>query len=213
MAEAKLSEIRNLKEKATALRKREQYDRALATLDEAIHLLDDLRHTTDTKEIRTELADTHGMIGGVHRRQQDLYAALAAYRRGRQIEDIDKASTYNLSNEITLGIATEGVSPTEPNMRNDLEIAIERLTAETQGRRKDEWWAWSDLAQFYLLANKLDQARDSYSKALARTGVTTDEIHRHATILQELASRIADKAPEISNNIRKAITDLTQYQR
>jgi hypothetical protein len=56
--------------------------------------------------------------------------------------------------------------------------------------------------------NELDQARDCYAKGLNKTGAAPDEIKRHVTVLEELADKIADKAPEISNNIRVLINEL-----
>src|SRR5688500_11303579 len=92
MTDTRLNEARDLKERATALRKRGQLDRALSVLDQAIKLLTQLRLEADTTEIRTELADTYGMIGGVRRRQHEPKAALEAYREGRKFEEIDKES-------------------------------------------------------------------------------------------------------------------------
>jgi tetratricopeptide (TPR) repeat protein len=186
----------------------------LSTLDQAIRELNALQAESNVteslaKEIRGEIADTFGMKGGVYRRKQELQNALDAYKKGRAIENIDKQSTYNLSNVITLSITFEGRSPTESDLREDIQHAIKHLETETQGPRKDEWWAWSDLGQFYLLSNNVAKARESYIQGLKLTGATRDEIDRHVEVLKELAKKTAEKTPEIAENIRAVINELT----
>ena len=214
MTDPRLDEARALKKKATALRNRGQLPRALETLDEAIRILEPLPADADVsaavvKEVRAELADTLGMKGGTFRRAGDLDAALAAYTAGREIEVADQQSTYNLANVIALRITHEGRSPEDPAIRADLARAIAHLEAETSGPRSDEWWAWSDLAQFYLLTGEPGKARASYATATTKTGATAEEIKRHAAVLEELERKTAASAPEIAKTIRAAIDELT----
>ena len=213
MIETELKEVRALKEDATAFRNLGQLPRALSTIKKAIKILEALLvepgvTANQAKDIRSELADTFGMKGGIHRREPALHEALAAYRKGRDIEVIDKQSTYNLSKVITLSITLEGRSPTDPDIHQDLQRAIEHLKAETEGPRKDEWWAWADFAQFYLLVNEPDKARACYAQARNKTGATAEEIKRHVVILEELAASTVKKAPEISRNICAVIKEL-----
>jgi tetratricopeptide (TPR) repeat protein len=215
---AVLKEAQALKGNATALRNLEDYDKAQQSLDKAIALLssalDEVRPSAPSaRELRAALADTFGMKGGVFRRSGDIAAALAAYREGRSLEDIDKESTYNLSNVIALSVTAEGRSPSgDPALRKDIESAIERLERATKGSRKDEWWAWSDLAQFYLLHNEPDMARLSYTNG-KEAGPTKKEIQRSIAILEELAGCLTVTAPEIAANIRTAITKLSEWLR
>jgi tetratricopeptide (TPR) repeat protein len=214
MAESGLDQARDLKKKATALRNRGQYDRAQQTLDEAVKLLSALLEggelpAREAKEIRAELADTFGMKGGVFRRAGNLSAALAAYREGREVEKIDQESTYNLSNVITLSVTQNERSLNDPTLREDVARAIEHLKREVAGPRRDEWWAWSDLGQFYLLHNEPDKARLCYSNGRRRAGPTAEEIKRHIAILAELAEHAAASVPEIAANIRAEITELS----
>jgi tetratricopeptide (TPR) repeat protein len=208
------NEVRALKARATALRNRGQFERAQEALDRAIHILEALRGEPATpavaKEIRAELADTHGMKGGIFRRAGNLAEALGAYRRGREIEVQDLESTYNLSNTITLSITQERQSPEDPRIRADLARVIELLQVQTAGPRSDEWWAWSDLAQFHLLNGNPDAARACYAKAISGTGATADEIKRHVAILRELEQVAEETAPAIAQSLRSAITDLTR---
>jgi tetratricopeptide (TPR) repeat protein len=208
------NEVRALKARATALRNRGQFERAQEALNRAIRVLEGLRDAPETpaaaKEIRAELADTHGMKGGIFRRAGSLVEALAAYRRGREIEVQDQESTYNLSNTITLSITQERQSPEDPGIRADLARVIDLLQAQTAGARSDEWWAWSDLAQFHLLNGDPDAARACYAKAISGTGATADEIKRHVAILRELEQVAEANAPTIAQSIRSAIIDLTR---
>jgi tetratricopeptide (TPR) repeat protein len=209
------NEVRALKARATALRNRGQFERAQDALNRAIRILEGVRDAPETpaamaKEVRAELADTHGMRGGIFRRAGNLVGALAAYRRGRDIEVQDQETTYNLSNTITLSITLEHQSPEDPRIRADLARVIELLRIQTAGSRSDEWWAWSDLAQFHLLNGDPDAARECYAKAIRGTGATADEIKRHVAILRELERVTEATAPAIAQSIRSATIDLTQ---
>lgn len=202
--EDKLKEIKSLKRKATALRNREEFLRAIEVLDIAIKKLDSLRKEEDDKNLRAELSDTYGMKGGVYRRmggKDNLEIALKMYLKGKDIENIDKISSYNLANVISLNIDHLGKSPSDSEIKKDLENAVERLQADTNGSRKDEWWAWSDLAQFYLLLNQPDDAKQAYVNAIEKSGPSREEVQRHKEILEALAKRIANVTPEISSQI------------
>ena len=208
----KFKRAQGLKRRATALRNRGDFAGAVATLDQAADLLKDLRdhpdaHEAGERDVRAELADTYGMKGGVFRRAGDLAKALSAYEQGREVEAVDRQSTYNLSNVITLSVTQKGQSPKEPGLRAALEEAIEHLQTETAGPRRDEWWAWADLAEFYLLQNEPEKARASYLEGKNHAGPTSEEIKRHVTTLEELAERTSSE-PEIAAAIRSAIKEL-----
>lgn len=214
MPDPRLTEARVLKGKATALRNRGEFKRALDALDEAIRMLetqlpDYEQMIINKKELRAELADTYGMKGGLFRRLDKLDFALAAYAMGARIEESDNLSTtYNRSNVITLSITAKGLRPTDPEIRRLLVDVIQQLEVDITGPRSDEWWAWSDLAQFYLLNGELDKARACYTNALSKTGATSSEITRHVTILKELAEMTKESAPTISEGIGAVIDEL-----
>jgi tetratricopeptide (TPR) repeat protein len=148
------------------------------------------------------------MKGGVLRRLGNLSQALVVYEAGRDLEALDNLSTYNLSNVITLGITEGGRSPLAPGLKHDLQTAIQQLKREVGGSRSDEWWAWSDLAQFHLLDGDAAEARVCYDEAIKKTGATAEEINRHVVILSELASKTEQSVPAISEAIKAAIRDL-----
>jgi tetratricopeptide (TPR) repeat protein len=216
MPDPRMAEAQALKKRATALRNRGEFKRALETLDGAIRILQTQRPgyeptPIDAKEVRAELADTYGMKGGIFRRAGELDTALAAYTTGAGIEESDNLpATYNRSNLITLSITAKGLSPTDDAIRKHLASVIGHLEVQTAGPSRDEWWAWSDLAQFYLLNGEPDKARDCYATAINKTGATPGEIERHATILGELADKLASSAPEIAASICTAIGELSQ---
>jgi tetratricopeptide (TPR) repeat protein len=218
MIEEKLEALRALKKEATVLRNLGEFDGALSMLDEVIGELEKLQaeqdiDPADATKVRVEMADTWGMKGGVYRRFEDPLKnaeALAAYKQGRKIEQIDGKSTYNLTNTITLRITLGETSPTDSEMRDDLQIAIADLERKTEGARDDEWWAWSDLGQFYLLLDEFSKARRCYERA-HNTGPTKGEYKRHTFILKELASATEKEAPEVAKKIEAVIEKLTQY--
>jgi tetratricopeptide (TPR) repeat protein len=196
---------RDFKDRAIALRNREQYDRAVATLDEALQELRALKPDgpSEERELRGEIADTYGIIGGVYRRAGETARALDAYRKGATEEEKDRLSTYNVSNVITLAITFEKHSPEDPEVRGLIDRVIEQLERETASARQDEWWAWFDLGQSYLLSGRAADARRCYELAIA-TGPRTDDIDRHAHILEELCQATKTTAPQISRDIASA---------
>jgi tetratricopeptide (TPR) repeat protein len=214
MLSPQLTRAQALKEDATALRNRGDLGRALRTLEQAVRQLKGRQRGGDqtadaAREVRAELADTYGMIGGIHRRAGDLEKELFAYTHGGEIEAADDlSSTYNRSNIVALRVSAKGENPTSDAIREQVAGIIARLKIETAGPRRDEWWAWSDLAQFHLLYGEPDEARRCYSDALRLTGPTAEEIERHATILSELADRTADTVPEIAAAIRAVLQEL-----
>ncbi len=162
-----LDEVRSVKLWAIAMRNQGEFDVAMKLLDDARSVLErmvgdpplDPRLAVD---IRIELADTFGMKGGVYRRQGKLHDAYQEYKKGEQFEKVDQQSTYNLSNVIALGVTEERVSPLAPEMRQSIEQAITQLVRKTSGTRTDEWWAWSDLGQLYLLHGDASLAAEAY---------------------------------------------------
>jgi len=208
----KLERIRELKRRATAFRNRKKYKESLQLLDTAIADLKDLQKAEDIDEheaqaVRAELADTYGMKGGVYRRIPELNRALAEYRCGMQIEDLDKQSTYNASNVITLSISQEHKAPSDPDLSEHLHRVIDDLEQKTQAGRSDEWWAWSDLGQFYLLRNDVDKSRSVYRRAI-QTGPTGEEYRRHLDILHELAAATRESTPDVSKGISQMLAEL-----
>lgn len=205
MSRPELANIEAIKEDATAARNLKDWDESLALFDEAIAALRSLLEDAGpdesaARDIRAELADTYGMKGGTYRRMGKMPEALAEYKRGLDLERVDKLSTYNASNVISLGITLENLSPLEPQVQDDLDRVIAELEKTTSERRGDEWWAWSDLGQFNLLRDHPDRAREAYRSAMKK-GPCSDELIRHCQVLVELRDSTKSTAPGISQNI------------
>jgi tetratricopeptide (TPR) repeat protein len=219
MPEPTLDAIRKLKQKGTAYRNLGNFERALNTFEQAIADLKALLESghldaREARELRAELADTYGMEGGTFRRWLDrsdhLDRALEQYRKGLEIERVEKKSTYNASNVITLSI-TQDQRPLDAGLREDLNRVIQQLEEATAGPRADEFWAWADLAQFYLLRGDLDKARSSYNEALQR-GPTAQESRRHLEILRGLVEAIRPSAPALAERIGAVVKEWEQSQ-
>ena len=209
-----LEAVRALKSRATAERNRGRLNRAQQRLDEAVVALQQMCADTtldgrSRREVRAELADTFGMKGGVYRRENKLVEALSAYKQGLELEEEGGTSTYNLGNVIALNIAEKGLSPEMPPLSDYLARGIEMLSLATRSDRRDEWWAWADLAQFLLLAGKPDEAREAYASGRRQAGPSNEEVQRHAAVLIELARETATTAPKVSATLQAAAHELT----
>ena len=208
-----LDEIRSVKLWAIAMRNLREFDVAMKLLDDASVVLERMRQDRRivpalAAEIRGELADTFGIKGGVCRRQDKLHDAYEEYKKGEAIEKIDQQTTYNLSNLIALGVSHERISPLEEEMQQRIKAAIDQLERNTGGARTDEWWAWSDLGQLYLLAGNLDLAAAAYDRA-RKTGRTAEEYTRHVEMLNQLHAVTSETAPAIAKTIADMLTELS----
>lgn len=219
MSHPVLDEVKRIKQKATVLRNLKKYGAAIEQFDVAVGKLQALLASPgvdaeDARAARAELADTYGMKGGSYRRWVDLAdhraLALGQYREGLDVERTDKQSSYNAGNVITLSISLERQTLDE-TLRADLGRVIKDLTQATKGPRADEFWAWSDLAQFHLLGKDLQQARTTYHDALQR-GPKPDELNRHIDVLRELVEGTRAYDTELSNMIATMIKELEQAQ-
>jgi tetratricopeptide (TPR) repeat protein len=208
-----VDDVRSVKLWAIAMRNLGDFDSAMKLLDDAGAALERMRSDPDlgpgaAAEVRVELADTYGMKGGVYRRHNRLHEAYGEYRKGREVEKIDEQSTYNLSNVIALGVAEERISPLERSMKADIEKAIAELNKKIGGTRTDEWWAWSDLGQLYLLQANDARALDAYERA-RKTGPATDEYQRHIAGLRQLLEATRNMAPDVAHAIERALSALS----
>ena len=200
-----LGEVIDLKQKATALRDRQRYDAALRILDEAVGRLESMRsNATDDLQlqsmIRAELADAHGMKGGVFRRMDNLASALDEYSQGLAIEGADGQGTYNLSNHITLSLTLGRERLASGAMQERIERLLDRLKRQTDGARRDDWWAWADLAQFLLLKGDIGSAFEAYQRGRS-IGASAEDMQRSLEVLAELGRALQSDEPELARRI------------
>ena len=214
-----LAEAAKLKIRATGLRNRTKLDQALDVLAEAVDHLkrclvriqgEEAGARSERAKVRIELADTLGMMGGVCRRQGNPSKALAFYEEGLTYEFEDGVSTYNLGNTISLSIIIDKRNPQQEPLASRISTVLEELRAKTNGTdasRIDEWWAWADLGQLYLLSGRPEEARDSFASGL-NTNPPSDEVRRTLLLLRDLADSLPASAGSIAGFLRAQASDL-----
>lgn len=213
-----LTDVRGLKTRATALRNRGNPEGGLEPLADAVRLLEPAVAAAATKpdpdarlsELRKELADAYGMMGGLERRRNRLAEALALYRKGSELEALDPGSSYNLGNAIVLSITVERQDPGTSPLKEQIAALMQILQPRVQGRnavRADEWWAWSDLGQAYLLSGQVDRAAKAYERGL-ESGPAAGDIKRSAALLGELATALPATAAHLAGPIRAQVERL-----
>jgi hypothetical protein len=167
-----LDQVLALKASAKSARDDNDWEGAISDLQEAIGLLQD--HIEETSRpvpswLASELADTYGLIGGVHKRwglmldgeerQRHLEESVAAYDKGfiyeRDLQPND-ANTYNRVNRLVGRVLLDkrvlqkdGDAGSE--MAKELREAEGVLTAEIGSARQKDPWAYCDLGTIRLL--------------------------------------------------------------
>ena len=195
-----LDRIRELKQQAVVHRNRDKLDLALRVLDEAESRLESLLAdpTLDAErraQLKAELADTHGMKGGVQRRRQRLDDALGEYEAGAAVEGTESTTTYNLGNTVLLSLVLGRASLDDAQTQQRIAAMVSRLERQVVGARSDEWWAYADLAQFRLLGGDVSGAYSAYA-AGRTTGPSASELQRPLDVLAELAAALKDRHPQ-----------------
>jgi tetratricopeptide (TPR) repeat protein len=211
-----LQKVRSIKTRATAMRNLGDPESGIDLLKVALSQLHARLTELETgssanierRDIRKELADTYGMMGGLERRCGRLEKALECYERGNDYESQDLASTYNIGNVIVLSILVKLQNPTAEPLKGLVATMIEILEKKVEGvdaSRVDEWWAWSDLGQMYLLAGEPSKAQSAYNRGLATSPAVTD-VKRSAELLQELGEKLGGS--ELADAITKQVLAL-----
>jgi tetratricopeptide (TPR) repeat protein len=217
-AEAEIDSLESMakvrKEEAKDFRDDGDIKSAIQTLEQAIivldrsplsnRLLDTDAPSAPQKKLAFQLADCLGMLGGNYRRHDQFPQALAAFTRGRIIEESEKLavpSSYNLVNAITLPLEIDphALSQQEAALRRAIE-AIQRQVASAE-RRADRW-AWADLGECQLLLGDLVGAEVSYLRV--RELGNTDTFASVAAILRRLQKSL-EPIPEASEALKKGV--------
>jgi hypothetical protein len=184
---ASTERIRGLKTEAKNRRDRglRDYARAVALLEEAIRIgAEGLDHTNVSEvqsQLANELADCHGLVGGIQRRwaedgpaeerNEHLRASIRAYDTGYKFESDPRygiVNSYNLLNRLIsrLLLRPDLLSIRQPvdlgpdietlDVRQELERAAETIREQLAGARRGDYWALADLALVQLLLGKAD---------------------------------------------------------
>lgn len=200
-----LQDIRELKQQAVALRNRDRLDRALELLDKAETALEGLLAEPGLdperqRQLAAELADTHGMKGGVQRRRQRLGDALSEYQAGAAVEGAEATTSYNLGNSVLLSLVLGRTTLNDGKTREDIDRLVARLERQLLGARSDEWWAYADLAQFRLLRGDVSGAYEAYAAGRS-TGPTMAEQQRPLEVMTEVAAAVKATHPQCHDDI------------
>jgi uncharacterized protein DUF4071 len=146
---------------------------ALQALDDAIAVLEGPGHEPN-HELYRDLAETHGMRGGVLRRMRRIEEAVAAYQRGRdyeQDEDFGTEDTYNLVNSVVLPLYGEPQLLDQTEFVAQLAKAVQTLKRQVRGTRADDFWAQADLARCLLLSRRLEEAKPCLDRFIQLGGL------------------------------------------
>jgi tetratricopeptide (TPR) repeat protein len=219
-AESEIGRLESLaklrKEEAKDFRDDGDIDSAIKALQDAVGALDESPLSnrlleTDApsgpqKKLAFQLADCLGMLGGNHRRLDQFPEALAAFTRGRAIEESEKLavpSSYNLVNAITLPFEIEGQTALQPETTLALERAIAALKRQvTLEERRNDRWAWADLGECQLLLGDLKGAKSSYERV--RELGNADTFASVAAVLRRLQKAL-ESDPKASDALKQGI--------
>ncbi|MBN3753691.1 hypothetical protein G3N95_12135 [Paraburkholderia sp. Tr-20389] len=205
------------KEEAKDSRDEGDIESAIEFLQDAIAVMDDSPLSAQlhdngaasaaVKTLAYHLADCLGMLGGNYRRLDRFDEAQACFERGRIYEDsprLEVASSYNLVNAITLPL--ERRSSRLDEQTEELRRAVGAISRQIQGERRNDRWAWADLAECQLLLGLGDEAWRSYRRA--RDLGDEDTVNSIVSVLQRLEAVLHNGEQEAAKNINEAIQAL-----
>lgn len=222
-----LDEVLALKASAKSARDDGDWEGAISDLEEAIHLLNRMAETSTPMPswLASELADTYGMIGGIHKRwgllldgaerQRHLKASLEAYDEGFRYEQdlqLNDANTYNRVNRLVGRVLLnprvlqkdgDAASETAEELQKAEEILIEQIGS---ARQKDPW-AHADLGTVQLLLDSPNAL--SALHALDRLRPQAFVYDSALTTLEPLCEVASDLRP----NLAQAVAQLRRSAR
>lgn len=172
-----LDTVLALKASAKDARADGDWESAVGDLGEAIAILNRLARHASTRvgsHVDSELADCHGMIGGIQKgwalasdskdREEHLRASLVAYDQGFEYErkgDILDAPTYNRINRLSARVLLDaaaliGTSADGVDVRMELFKAEDLLVEQLASVRQRDPWGYCDVAVVRLLLGEPD---------------------------------------------------------
>jgi hypothetical protein len=233
MTDTSIQRIRELKTEAKNRRDRglRGYPRAVELLNDAIRLGKTQLAGSSSAEVQAqlavELADCHGLLGGVERRwalegpEEDraahLLASISAYDDGCRLEDDKRCgivNSYNRVNRLLVrlllqpecldlgGTVDLGAGTVALDVRQELAATATALAAQLVGPRRGDHWAMADLALIQVL---LDQA-DAVT-AYAGFNAASPPDYVYTSVLAGLRP-LADLRLRSASAIQKAISSL-----
>lgn len=150
-------------------------------------------------------ADAHGIIGGVYKKELEIEKAIEAYERGY---DADEKSTYCLLNILALRLIR---NETGDRLRVKRYLpATDQLTQKSIETKGADHWAYYDRAHFLLFAGRVNEAVETFEKALAETK-TIGEIEsamKNLQLLKEFGAPV-DGLEEVLKLFNQRVNDLS----
>ena len=226
-----LDKIRALKTQAKNRRDAEQFERAVTFLGEAIGLAESELRTASVREyvyqLRSELADCYGLLGGIERRrargssdqrekQAHLEASVDAYDRGFQHEASTGTSSYNALNRLIgrllldpdssprAGSGSASTSSRTVDVAKELRALAAALDEQLGATRRGDYWALADLALLKVLLGDENPVA-AYSRFIA----VAPPPFAYRSVLNSIQA-LADEPVEASGRLREAIRYLEQ---
>jgi tetratricopeptide (TPR) repeat protein len=194
------------KEEAKDLREDNDIAGAIEVLTEAVKAFDESPIVAGIEaaagaskplhDVATQLADLLGMLGGNYRRLGQLGEAQACFDRGSRLEGsplFEIMSSYNLINAITLPIENDPQSLN--SQREAMERAVAAIEKQVAGERRNDRWAWADLAQCQLLLDRMDDALRSYARV--RSLGDDDTFSSVIGVLERLSAAVPALDPRV----------------
>lgn len=193
--------------------------KALKAIQKALDLLLEAHNeATDggnyKKELKREIADCYGIMGGLYRRfalrstspdeaRGYLTEAAKTYELGLHYEMND---SYNLFNMVVVQILLDRsyLKTGTPH----IEEGVAKIQEQIKGTRRDQWWAWADLGLLYILLGNDDEATQAY-RCFTRVGPRVRDYDSTLSVLNTLEKDLRTaQEPDfhvIANSIQGAI--------
>lgn len=160
---------------------------AVRLLDEAVAALEshlgriegDAPATEAERRVASELAETYGLLGGIHRRRGALEHAVAAYDRGRSYEAADRyqlESTYASLNWVVTSVIADPASlEGEGEVAGELGRLRRGLARRTEGSEAFDPWLEGDVALAAVLSG--ESGEDAWRSFLRSAPVSAVEAY------------------------------------
>jgi tetratricopeptide (TPR) repeat protein len=213
-----LDTVQHLKDSAKTNRDFGDFYEALDDLEEAIEILKQELAAVEQfgppkeetqvllrQKLGSELADCHGMAGGVYRRLGDFARSSAMYEAGRGYEQ-DPAyglvDSYNLTNSIVVQILADGRNLF--TLHQEILNAAETVDRQVEEKRREQWWAWCDVGVLALLNRNSERAREAYRR-FKEKGALAKHFDSTIEVLEGLRDALKPVEPSISSSISDAV--------
>jgi tetratricopeptide (TPR) repeat protein len=217
-----LDEVLALKASAKTARDDSDWQEAISDLQEAIDLL---RSQTPEaprplpSQLASELSDTYGLIGGIHKRwglnldgedrRRHLKESVDAYDEGFWFEQVlppNDANTYNRVNRLVGRVLLDPavLDKGSGTIADDLQEAENILTEEIRSVRQKDPWAYCDLGTVRLLRGESNAL--SAFRQLDRLRPPTFVYDSALTTLEplsEVASGLRPELPQAVNLLQR----------